>query len=88
MAFFLDGALSMGYVVACLFFLRFWKETRDRLFGCFSASFCLLALSRTALAITGQESEVSSFIYLVRLAAYLLIVAAIVDKNLAKSPSP
>jgi hypothetical protein len=29
---FLSGAVTMGFVIAGLFFLRFWKRTRERLF--------------------------------------------------------
>ena len=28
----ISGALTMGYLVAGLFFYRFWRESRDRLF--------------------------------------------------------
>ena len=33
------GAIVMGYAVAGLFFIRFWRQTRDRLFLIFAVSF-------------------------------------------------
>jgi uncharacterized membrane protein YeiB len=78
---FLRGAIAMAYGVAGLFFLRFWKETRDRLFAIFALAFWLLALTRIAMAVTGLDSEAATWIYWIRLASYLLILAAIIDKN-------
>jgi len=73
----LSGALLMGYAVAGLFFLRFWRETHDRLFGFFALAFFLLSIQRLVIATT----DTSSLIYLVRLAAFVVILVAIVDKN-------
>ena len=50
----ITGASLMGYVVAGVFFLRFWKDTGDRFFAIFSASFLLLGLQRLLVALTPQ----------------------------------
>ncbi len=76
----IPGAIVMGYAVAGLFFLRFWRQTRDRLFLIFAISFWLLGAQRLALALT-VEVESHTVFYLIRLFAFLLILAAIVDKN-------
>jgi uncharacterized protein DUF5985 len=79
-----SGAMVMGYLTAGLFFLRFWRHTRDRLFAIFAGAFWLLALQRAVLTVAvhhGQEG--ASWIYGLRLLAFLLILAAIVDKNRA-----
>jgi ABC-type Na+ efflux pump permease subunit len=78
---FLMGATAMGCWVAMLFFLRFWRETGDRLFGMFSAAFLLLGMTRFGLALAHEPSEGETYLYWVRLAAYLLILVAIVNKN-------
>jgi len=78
---FIMGATAMGCWTAMLFFLRFWRESGDRLFGLFSASFLLLGLTRFGLALSHDPSEGETYLYWVRLVAYLLIIAAIVDKN-------
>jgi hypothetical protein len=78
-----SGAITMGYAVVGLFFLRFWRETRDRLFLIFAIAFWLLGLQRVALVFTPHMAETGTGLYLVRLFAFLLILAAIIDKNRA-----
>jgi hypothetical protein len=75
------GAIVMGYAVAGLFFMRFWRQTRDRLFLIFAVSFWLLGIQRLALALTSEPVEAQTGLYLLRLLAFLLILAAIIDKN-------
>lgn len=79
---FLSGAIAMGFLIGGLFFLRFWSRTRDGLFLSFAVAFWLLALGQTLLTLTGVPVEERSWIYLVRLAAFLLIIVAILRKNL------
>jgi hypothetical protein len=81
------GAIAMGYAVAGLFFLRFWRQTRDRLFLIFAISFWLLGAQRLALALTAEIVESHTGFYLVRLFAFLLILLAIVDKNSGRGRS-
>ena len=78
---FLSGAATFGFLVASLFFLRFWARTRDPLFLSFAAAFCLLGLTHALLALADLPAEERSFLYLLRLAAFALILFAIVRKN-------
>lgn len=78
---FLSGAMMMGSAVAGLFFLRFYRQTHDRLFALFGAAFWILALNRMVVAATNLPNEVQPIFYVIRLAAFLLILAAIIDKN-------
>ncbi len=75
------GALAAGYLVAALFFLRFWRETRDRLFLAFAVSFTLLAVQRVALALVAGTADAALPLYGLRALAFLLLIAAIIDKN-------
>ena len=36
---FLAGAITLGYLAASLFFIRFWRNTGDRLFIAFGVAF-------------------------------------------------
>ena len=81
---FMLGAIAMACVVAAMFFLRFWRKTRDRLFGLFALSFGVLGLNWVALAFT-QGDEVRVLLYAVRLVAFVVILVAIVDKNRARA---
>jgi hypothetical protein len=75
------GALAMGFFVAGLFFLRFWRDTKDRLFGWFALSFFVLAASRVAFALHAQQDVKGDYLYWVRLLAFAIILVAILDKN-------
>ena len=78
---FLSGAISMGFVVAGLFFLRFWRRTHEGLFVAFALAFWLLALGQALLAFTEIPVEERSWLYLLRLAAFALILVSIWIKN-------
>lgn len=80
---FLLGAVVMACVTIGLFFLRFWRKTRDRLFVCFAIAFWLLGINWLALVFTDQD-EVRTALYGVRFLAFLLILFAIIDKNRAR----
>ncbi|MBA3533921.1 MAG: hypothetical protein H0T73_18535 [Ardenticatenales bacterium] len=86
MALFLMGAITMGYSIAGLFFLRYWKETQDRLFLMFSIAFWLLAVQRLGLALTTTMLEDTTYFYLLRLLAFGMILFAIIDKNRPQTP--
>lgn len=79
---FLSGAVSMGFLICSLFFLRFWSRTRDELFLAFAVAFLLLCIGQALMALAGIPVEERSWIYLFRLAAFLLIIIAIWRKNL------
>jgi hypothetical protein len=78
---FLLGVLATMFVMAAVFFLRFWSDTRDSFFLAFAASFLIEGLSRVALLFVERPNEGHPAIYIVRLLAALLILAAIVHKN-------
>jgi hypothetical protein len=78
---FILGATAMACWVAALFFLRFWRASRDRLFAMFSVAFLLLGLTRFGLSVAHDPTEGETYLYWVRLAAYVIILVAIVDKN-------
>ena len=74
------GALTMGYAVISLFFLRYWRTTRDRFFLFFAVAFICEGIGRLISGLT-DYSETGPYVYAMRLAAYLIIIAAIIDKN-------
>lgn len=80
------GAIAMSCFVATVFFLKFWRKTRDRLFLMFSLAFLAMGCERIVLASTGKVAEDQvAYLYLIRLAAFALILIAIVDKNRSRS---
>lgn len=79
---FLAGAVTMGFLLSALFFLRFWRDTRDGLFLWFTVAFVLLGGGQAMLALTATPAEERTPIYLIRLAAFALILVAVARKNL------
>ena len=78
---FLSGAISFAFVTASLSFLRFWRDTRDPLFVSFAVAFLLLGTGQAILALGGIPDEERAWVYLVRFAAFLLIIRAVLVKN-------
>ena len=78
---FLSGAVALGFAACALFFLRFWKRTREELFLAFSVAFLLLGAGQTILALANIPTEERGSIYLLRLLGFLLILVAIYRKN-------
>jgi hypothetical protein len=84
---FMLGLIVAASAVAGLFFLRFWRTTRDRIFALFGIAFWLLAANWAALAFTGSD-EMRTWLYVVRLIAFLVILAAVIDKNRSRRSPP
>lgn len=78
---FLSGAVTLGFVLCGLHFLGFWKRTRDSLFLAFAFAFWLLGLNQAILALADIPVEERSWVYLLRLTAFVLIIVAVVGKN-------
>lgn len=78
---FLSGAVAMGYAIASLFFLRFWRRTGDGLFLAFAIAFLLLVLNSTLVSISNVPIENRAVLYLLRLAAFTIIIGAVIQKS-------
>jgi hypothetical protein len=83
---FTGGVIAMGYAVAGLFFLRFFARSRDGLFIAFAAAFALMALNQTLQVVLEIPREEQSPIFVLRLTAFLLIIGAVLAKNLRGRP--
>lgn len=78
---FLSGAVAFGFFACALFFVRFWRRTREQLFLAFSCAFALLGIGQTVIALAQIPTEEKGALYLIRLVAFLLILVAIYRKN-------
>ena len=83
LAAFISGLLAAGYLTIGLFFARFYKRTRDRLFLLFAIAFWVLVVQRVATVLTAEWSENVTWLYGMRLLAFVIILVAILDKNRA-----
>jgi hypothetical protein len=82
---FLLGMISTLSLIAALYFFKFWRRTSDGLFLAFSIAFFIEAGNRIAVIFVRNPSEGSPSIYLIRLGAFLIILAAILRKNYGSS---
>jgi hypothetical protein len=78
---FLLGIIVCTSLIAGVFFLKFWRHTRDQLFLAFGAAFIIEGLNRASLLFVVEPNKGHLAIYVVRLFCYLLILTAIVVKN-------
>lgn len=80
---FLSGALTFAYIIAGVFFLRFWRKTGDVLFLSFCVAFWLFACNQVIVSALGAADERTGYAYLLRVLGFTVILVAIVGKNLA-----
>ena len=85
---FISGATCITSAAIALFFLRFWHGSGDRLFVIFALAFAVFAVNRLILVLLGDDDENTTYVYLARLAAFVLILIAIADKNRRDRAAP
>lgn len=78
---FITGAIVALCGVAALCFWNFRRQTGERFFTLFALAFATLGINFIFLAAGDRDSEFRPTLYLIRLAAFALIIAAIVDQN-------
>ena len=78
---FLSGAVACGFLICGLLFLRFWRRTREALFLAFSGAFMLLGVTQALLTLGNFQDEERSWLYLIRLVAFLFILYAMWSQN-------
>jgi len=83
---FLQAVSATAAWVSATIFLRYWRESRDMLFALFAVAFTLLGLSWALLSILNPDRDASPYIYGLRLVAFLLLIAAVIQKNRETAP--
>jgi len=78
---FLLGVIATASFAAGTFFLKFWKRSHDTFFLAFVIFFFTEGGIRIALLFFTKPNEASSWVYVIRLIALILILAAILKKN-------
>ena len=79
----ISGMIAAGCLVSALFFVRYYRRTRDALFVYFAVAFVLLAAEKLAVLVVPDWFPEPPWLFLVRLAAFIAIGAGIWDKNRA-----
>jgi uncharacterized membrane protein HdeD (DUF308 family) len=81
---FIQGAAMLGSFAIAAFFVRYWRQTAERLFAVFAVAFALFGISRVVLAALDVDSEARTWVYLLRALAFVAIIGAIIDKNVGR----
>ena len=79
---FIHGATFIALAGSALFFFRYWQHSSDSLFANFCAAFAMFALSTIMVFFLGESADFIPFAYGLRLGGFVLIILAIVQKNL------
>jgi hypothetical protein len=85
---FFSGAVTMAHLLIGLFFLRFWRNTRDRLFLFFGVAFALFATNQFAVAAFADSQDQVGYTYILRILGFIAILIAIIDKNASPPRNP
>jgi hypothetical protein len=80
----MHGALIAMNALAAVFFLRYWRTSRDRFFLWFAGAFATFGVSWALRVYEAGTSEHTSYIYAIRMLGFLEILAAIILKNRAQ----
>ena len=75
---FLRGAVVMASLSVGLFFFRYWRTTKDRLFMSFGIAFWLLAVNWTLPVVGGPLAPLAHWF---RFLAFFVIAVGVLDKN-------
>ena len=87
-AVFCSGIALASFLGSALVLAKLWRGSRDRFFFWFALAFALLALERIALLAVGADQDsvltpevaASSWVYLVRLCAFVAIGVGVIGK--------
>lgn len=78
---FLQGGTFVASLAVALFFLRFWRMSREPLFAVLAGAFAVFAVNRLLLTVLESEDR-RLWVYATRAVVFALIAGAVVAKNL------
>lgn len=79
----ISGAISALSIVAACALFRSYRRLGDRFFAYFAAAFALFGASQLFLGIRNLPEGNYPYAYIPRLLVFVLILVAIVEKNLS-----
>lgn len=85
---FVLGGTTIACLAIALFFLRFYRDTADRLFAAFAGAFLIFGINRLILTLTDEDADGRTYAYTLRFLAFMLVVWGIADKNRSVGQAP
>jgi peptidoglycan/LPS O-acetylase OafA/YrhL len=83
----LYGAFAAGYLICSLLFVRMWRTVRAPLIMMMALAFGLMSLAYLLLGVTHTDESDDTWIYMIRLLAFVVILAGIALTNLRRRNS-
>ncbi len=77
----LNVVAGTSSIFAGVLFLRFWRESVDRLFLWFAVAFAMFACNYLGLALLDPGDESRFYAFVPRVVGFLVILLAIADRN-------
>ncbi len=81
----LGGIVTVGFILAAALFFHRAREGSDRRLPAFAAAVALLALNQVLATWLGDDHESIGYVHLLRVIAFLLILAALVPGALRRT---
>lgn len=82
---YVTGILTVVSIIPAVFFWSSWRRSGDRFFLFFALAFAILTVERAVMGIKDLPEAPNIMLYTIRLVGFLLIIAAIVDKNRSRT---
>lgn len=78
---FLDGVASMACLAIGTFFIRFSRESGDRLFLCLAIAFWIFAINYATLGVLPLADERRAYAFALRLVGFVAILVGVLIKD-------
>jgi hypothetical protein len=78
---FFDGAAAMACLAVGAFFIRFWRESEDRLFLSLALAFWIFAINYAVLGLLPLADEGRAYAFVLRLVGFMAILVGVVLKD-------
>jgi uncharacterized protein (TIGR04206 family) len=77
----LNGAAAMACLAVGTFFLRFYRESGDRLFAFLAIGFWIFAVNYSVLALLPLADERRTYAFVLRLIGFVAILLGVLAKD-------
>jgi hypothetical protein len=81
----LSGAVTVGFIVAAALFLHLGRTNRDHLFLALGGALALLAVNQMLALWLGDDHDHIAYVYVLRVVAFVVVIAALVEQSWKRS---
>lgn len=81
---FLSGMIAAGYAACSLVLLRLWMRGGDGFVRSLALTLTMLGVAQAFVTFAGSANDNQGYVYLLRAAAFCILIIDILRKNLAR----